>query len=148
MERLRISPERHLASEKFDKLEGNIGEEVNSVLKTVSNVTGYEAEIILREAYDIAYGICDHNREDISPLSLVKLHPSEDYEAVSPLRQKIKRYYKYEVFNKFGLSLSEFFELPRDVTECIFQLLYETALEENPHVKNELSELEKAFKKR
>lgn len=147
MERLGLTSDRHIVSESFNKLEGEAGNEVDNVLKTVGEVNGYEAEIILREAYDIAYGICDHNREDISPLSLVKMHPSEDYEAISPFKQKIKRYYKYEVFDKFGLNLTDFFKLPRDVTEYIFQLLYETALEENPNVQDELDKIEKSIKR-
>lgn len=104
-----------------------------------------DIQIILREAYEIAYGIYDHVHGPIDrTMSLVALHPKENYNEGSRLYQTIRRYRIYEVNKHFGLNLTEFLELPREFTELIFSILSEEAQKEAPRIQKELERLERS----
>lgn len=101
-------------------------------------------QILLREAYDIAYEIYDHrNGSPNRPLALVAHHPKEDYGRHSLLYRTIERYRKYEIYKHYGLSLVEFLELPRDIVEFMFETLSEEAKREAPRLQREIEALER-----
>lgn len=73
------------------------------------------AQVMLSMAYETTYGLYDHyNVSDNNPLASVAMHPAEDYSELSGLYRAIERYERQGVNNRFGLSLTEYLELPRD----------------------------------
>lgn len=106
----------------------------------------YQTQLVLREMYETQYGIFNHEdpihmRE--RPLSLVALHPKENTTKWSRLYQTIRRYDLHDIHAKFGLSLPEFLELPRDIVELLFELSTERSQRSNPNVDRAIRELEK-----
>lgn len=73
------------------------------------------AQVMLGMAYETTYGIYDHySSADNNPLSTVAMHPAEEYKELSGLYRAIERYERQGINNRFGLSLTEYLELPRD----------------------------------
>lgn len=83
--------------------------------RVVDSIT---AQMAMREAYDIQYGLCDHNATS-SPFALVSLHPKERFFEYSRYRQTIVRYRMYNVWDYYKVSLLDFLKLPIDLVEEI-----------------------------
>lgn len=122
--------------------------EIDELLDSVDSVGGIDAKILLIEAYETAYEIFDHENVDFNrPLSLVAMHEKECYGEVSGLRRRVERYNLHDIYNKFGLSLSEFLDLPRDYTEMLFSVVQEQAEREGPSLGKQVDKLERDFNK-
>ena len=80
------------------------------------------AEIATRTLYDKTYGICDHQEVKDDPLSLVGYHPKEDLYEGSTLAMMIRDFYRFRLAEGFGMSLTEFLDLPLHVTEDIIRV--------------------------
>ena len=96
------------------------------LLDGVENVSNYTAKILLLEAYDTAYQIADYSRV-VSGLDYVKLHPAEDTCKDSLLYDAIGKFAKRGISKMFGISLIEFMELPRDVSDHMYEVADEVA---------------------
>lgn len=82
-----------------------------------------DLEIVLRESYEQTYGIADHNlTQNQGPLGLVARRPAEAYGVGSGLYNFIARFSMYKIHEKFGLSLTEALQLPRHITDEIFEI--------------------------
>lgn len=88
-------------------------------VKTYPSKDGITNEMVAREVYDITFGVNDHDN-DSSPLSLVKMHPTEDVTSRSMLYTRVKRFINLDIHSATGLNLTEFLELPREMVELIF----------------------------
>lgn len=74
------------------------------------------AQVMLSMAYETTYGIYDHyNPSDNDPLAPVAMHEAEQYKELSGLYRSIERYERQGIHNRFGLSLTDYLELPRDI---------------------------------
>lgn len=83
------------------------------------------------EAYDTMYGIANYDGDDVSGLDYVKMHPAEDVCPNSLLYDAIRKFGKRDIAKTFGLSLTEFLELPRDICEQLFTVGLEIAKEKS-----------------
>jgi len=93
------------------------------VFKQSISMSSVETEIFLRENYDKQFGIFDHDAPGNSnPLALVSLHPSENVMDYSPLKELLDNFSDRDVTKYFGLSLMEFLELPRYITQEIMEV--------------------------
>jgi hypothetical protein len=90
-----------------------------TTLKEYPTKDGITNEMVLQEVYDIAFGVNDHSN-DSSPLSLIKMHPTEDVHSRSMLYSRVKRYINMDIHQSTGLNLTNFLELPREMVELIF----------------------------
>lgn len=90
-----------------------------------------EVKILLLEAYETVYGICDHDNEGYDdPLALVAMHPKEDTATYSRLYGELMRFAKEETFREmWGLSIVELLDLPKDVVDEMYRITRE-ALED------------------
>lgn len=81
-----------------------------------------DAELLLREAYEITYGLFNHDDMTVDrPLALVAMHPGENTAVGSTLYGRIEQFAELEIAKYFGISLIEFFELPTDVVNKIME---------------------------
>lgn len=81
---------------------------------------GYSASIVTLEAYDETYGIADYSYDDPrNPMALIAMHPKEDYLTNGRMERTIKSYAKYRVLKHYGISLLEFLDLPRHISQVI-----------------------------
>lgn len=82
-----------------------------------------DTAIVLRERYETKYGLYNHDTSDPDrPLALLGLHWGEDNSEGSVLYERIEQYEEREVWQRFGLSLSDFLELPSDVCRCVMEI--------------------------
>ena len=85
-------------------------------------VDSISATLLLREAYEISYEINDHDRPDAHPWSLVEQTQKEDYSSYSPLYHLFYRYRIRDIQKRWGLSITELLELPREFVDLIFEI--------------------------
>lgn len=81
------------------------------------------SQILLSEAYDIDYGIYDHNNsapEDV--LKLVAKHAIEDVDQKTLLDIYTERFVLLDVYSTTGLSLERFWKLDRLDADKILEL--------------------------
>lgn len=86
-----------------------------------------EAAIVLRDTYDLTYGIFDHEHDLSRPLALVGKHEREDTTEYGALYRVIYQFNTYEVNKNWGLNLSEFLELPREIGRLLLRISSENS---------------------
>ena len=75
----------------------------------------------MQEAYEISYGIYDHDNED-HPWALALKSDREDYTSYSPMYHLFHRYRLRDIHKRWGLSITDFLELPHEYVELIFEI--------------------------
>ncbi len=77
------------------------------------------------DVYESGFGIYNHNQhaaDNSRPLALVAMHWSESSSDQSALYERIEQFKERQVYQTFGLNLTEFLDLPRDVCVHILDL--------------------------
>lgn len=86
------------------------------------------SRIVLNEAYDETYGLCDHLNEPIDAvLSSVAMHPGEVVDTYSLRSYYLKSFITGRVSKHTGLSVMEFMQLPKDMADELLELCEEAA---------------------
>lgn len=80
-----------------------------------------DVKLLLQEKYETVFKIYDHDRDDAHPLALVTLHKAENTSLGSPYKKRMREYAMNGVLKYFGLSFTEFLDLPRDILEDILE---------------------------
>jgi len=97
--------------------------QLDALLRELPAVRPTAAEIITRACYQTEYGIFNHEQLGSQrPLALVAVHPKEETMEGSPLYKHIRRFYNYQIHAKFGLSLTEFLEMPPHLVELLYDI--------------------------
>lgn len=94
--------------------------DLDELLTFAEPVDSITAAIVAMEAYDITYGLCDHEDES-NPLSLVTMHPKENFLVNGKLQQTIRAFRMHKVGIHLNMSLSEFLKQPRYVNKMILK---------------------------
>lgn len=77
----------------------------------------------MRDLYEEEYGICNHRSiSGIRPLSSVAMHPSEDFNTNSKLEEVLALYLQKNIREQYGLSITEFLDLPIDVIDMLIKV--------------------------
>lgn len=92
--------------------------DIYKTLREYPSKDGITNAMVMQEVYDIAFGVNDH-AHDSSPLSLIKMHPTEDVNTRSMLYSRIRRFINLDVHGATGESLTSFLQLPREYVELI-----------------------------
>lgn len=117
----------HITDDHFDRLvtPQAYHEHIEQFLLTKTLQNGFDLPIVLREAYESMYGICDHETVGrTKPLSLVAYHPRENVNRYNSLYSFIERFAESGIGGLFNISLIEALQLPRD----IYQRMIEVAI--------------------
>ena len=110
------------------------------VIKTFKKVPYMDGLQVMREAYDQSYGIFDHTAQIVRerqtsdphvkrPLASVAHHASEATGNYSPVALVVKTFGRLKIYEKFGLSLIDYLQLPREYAESIMRQAEELASE-------------------
>lgn len=137
------SSRKHLIDRAFGELvdQGYLvkDEQLNAIDTELGNIVTQQ---VLDEAYYNAYGL-NEGVDTNNPLNLVLMRPKEDTESHQPLFNSVRRFCKHaEFFNKIGLGLLEFLQLPRPLVEELFEISTTSNLEKERLV----NELERSAK--
>ena len=100
---------------------------LETLLESVGNLDSISAQLVLRDAYDIDYGLYDHANDRSRPLALVGKHEKEDYHEYGGLYRSIYQYHVNEVHKNWGFTLTEFLDLPREIHRLILRICSEDA---------------------
>lgn len=102
------------------------------MLETYPKLPYMEAVQLLRDSYAQSYGICDFARQSLldqnavspgtkRPLFSVAMHYAEDFASTSKKRNIMSRYADSKVKERYGLSLLEFLDLPKEDADFILK---------------------------
>lgn len=93
--------------------------DIDALLETASQIDSLSAQILLREAYETSYAIANHRSEYNHPWGLVLAREKEDYDRYGTLYRSIHLFRLNDVAKRFGLNLTEYLNLPREIVELI-----------------------------
>jgi hypothetical protein len=85
--------------------------------KPIRNVIALK--VIMSQAYDVTYGIYNHNAPNAHPFATSLLHPAEQLDYQSPLQLRLKEFRSRRVYELTGLDFDKFLNRPRDEVETI-----------------------------
>jgi hypothetical protein len=105
---------------------------VAQVLQGYEKITYLEGVKLLQDAYMQSYGVFNLVQQAAMdaaavspdkkrPLASIAMHYAEDFTSTSTMQFVMKRYADAKVKDRYGLSLTEFLELPHEYTELIFE---------------------------
>ena len=131
------------------------------VIKTYKKLPYMDGLQIMREAYDQSYGIFDHTAQIVRerqtsdpnakrPLATVAHHASEATGNYSPVALVVKTFGRLKIYEKFGLSLTDYLQLPREYAESVMRQAEELMTEVDKvtkGIKDQLDQIETAAKK-
>lgn len=114
------------------------------MLHRVGKIDSITAQLILRDAYDVAFRIYNHQQPDPQrPLALVALHPKENVSEHSELYNEIRRFDRGDMAKR-GYTLLEYLSLPREISRLLLRINSERAgrdLSKLEHMQQELDKL-------
>jgi hypothetical protein len=96
-----------------------------------SKKTDYiSSRLLLRQAYANTFGIFDYLKQEQlelfstdaaskRPLAMMALHPAEDHCKGSRIYELIKLFPILKIYQHYGMSLTDFLELPHDYADLI-----------------------------
>lgn len=116
------SPNGHVGFSSFGLNRIEQEGQLDALIRELPAVRATAAEVITLSCYQTEYGIYNHDRYDRGPLSLVAQHPKENSMEGGALFVHIRRFFHYRLSKLFGLSLSEFLELPPFVVELLYEI--------------------------
>ena len=92
-------------------------------MKIAPAICSTDASLLMLDRYETAYGIYNHsNPIDNRPLALVGMHWSEDSASGSLMYERISQHMNNNIYKYFGLSLTEFLDLPTDIVSYILEV--------------------------
>lgn len=95
---------------------------MDGLLKEVEQTDSITAQLLLQEAYEQSYGIYNHDAADAHPWALALNSDKEDYTPFSPLYNLFYRYRVRDIYKRWGLSITELLEMPREFVELVFDI--------------------------
>ena len=97
---------------------------IQQLIDTSPKLKFTDAQLLLMDAYETGFGIYNHaqHTDNSRPLALVAMHWAEDNTTQSLLHERIEQFKDRNVYQIFGLSLTEFLDLPRDVCTKILEV--------------------------
>lgn len=93
-----------------------------------------DAKVILQSWYEAHYGFFDHKDPEKNrryPFALVTMHEQEENTTTSSLYEVMEQYVSSEIYQNFGLSLTDFLALPREMVIKILSLASKKSAEKN-----------------
>lgn len=112
--------------------------------KIPHGLDSFDTKLVLMDHYEQTYGIFDHERfGEARPLSVVAMHPKEDATSYSKLYRTIWRFAQHRIYERTGLNLNEFLELPHDIVELLFKISTETSKQQDAPLEQIMKDLKK-----
>lgn len=117
---------------------------IRNALKVAPTLCSTDTQLLLRDRYETVYGIYNHedpygNRS----LPLVGMHWAEDTVTGCSLYEMIDMYVNHDIMKHFGLSLTDFLDLPTYVVTHLFETAAKLQKSPNRAVQDLLNEMNK-----
>ena len=93
------------------------------MLKKAPSLKPGETALLLFEQYETKFGIYNHTSQLIDrPLALVALQPNEDGTTNGRLAERMELFLENQVYKRFGVSWTEFTQMPHDDCEQMLEI--------------------------
>lgn len=122
-----------------------IEEHIEDVTKVPRRLTSIETQIVLRERYETAHGIYNHQGAN-DHFALVRHHWCEDTIVASRLRERMEAFKTLRVGKYFDISFKEFLEQPTYMCDLMLEVIA-AAPEDNKEIQDLLNDFNKDSKK-
>ena len=86
-------------------------------------LTRTEARVYLAEIYETKFGIYNHATDKSRPLASVGVHDAEKYIENSYWRSSMRKYFTQKVYEKTGMSPTQFMDLPVNYSKLLLEEL-------------------------
>lgn len=107
-----------------------------------------KAKLFLTEAYDIDYNLYNHNDPNLShPFQQHLITEKKMIKPYGLFKQYMDRYYNHQILKFFGLSFTEFIQLPIDKVEDMFKATMSWAEKETAMIDDAKEEFERTVNK-
>lgn len=104
------------------------------------------AQMLLREAYEQAYEIWEAQANPDHPWNLVLSRAKEDYHTYDQVPTVIEKFHLNKVYTHFGISLTEFLNLPKEIVNDLFATCERIEIENRKIIANAQTEMQNAQK--
>lgn len=122
-----------------------IEDHISDIVKVPKRFKSTDLQILLRERYERAHGIYDHQDAN-DHFALVRHHWSEDTIIASRLRERMAAFVEKQVGRHFNISFPEFLEQPSYVCDMQLEVLADMP-QQNKEIEDLLDDLSKQSKK-
>ncbi len=102
-----------------------------------------DVQILLREAYEQAFGIYDHRNATNDHFALVRQHWSEDAIGSSRLRERIEAFLDNKVGQQLHMSFNEFISQPTYLCDLQLEILSSRVPAQEDDIKKMIEEFTK-----
>lgn len=118
----------------LDKLKQPGMGQLDALLRELPAVRPTTAHRLSLIAYQTDYGIFDHSSPEAQsrPLAVLAMHPKENVIEGGAERSHLRRFFNYRIGKQFNLSLDQFFDLPVDVVNFLYELV-ESQITQEPN---------------
>lgn len=100
---------------------------LDKILEQGKQLDNIAAQVVMRDAYETQYGICDHGSPSANPLALVEYQAKEDVSEYGTLYRTFYQYHLYEVHKEWGVSIVDFLNMPREYCALMLRISSEKA---------------------
>lgn len=122
----------------------DITESLRALLQTAPKICCTDARLIQLEMYETAHQIYNHGVPSPDrPLANVAMHYAENCRDGSLMDERLSQFADKQVVKFFGLSLTEFLNLPSDTCLKILEICGKKQNEENVIAGNALNNIDK-----
>lgn len=117
---------------------------VNRLISTLPKL-GNRIDIrqVMQDQYETYFGICNHLDPETrikNPLASVEMHPCENFTEASPLYDSLEEYANSMYRDIWGLSVTEFLNLPRYMTKMMREITQKVAKDRTKSANSVLDE--------
>ena len=96
---------------------------ITDLLETLPKLKGDDPSSLLKDIYEVHYGICDHLSPEVKtnrPFASIGKHPSEDLKSLRGESDIRKLFLEKDVHKHTGITYSEFMEMTSsEITDVI-----------------------------
>lgn len=87
-------------------------------LRIPKNIDGFTLNYLIREIYTDMFGIVDLDDTN-HPLGIVRYTNADTLGDIGPIAEVINDYRTYDILDKFGLTLVDYFDMPISITKIL-----------------------------
>lgn len=112
----------HVLRPKFGLQYDDINPELQRLMRKLDKVDNLTTKLILRENYETAFNVFNHDEYKDSPMALVTAHPKENVTELSALYNRIRRYHLHGIKEISGQSIDSFLGNPKHINDLLFEM--------------------------
>lgn len=133
----------HVADPRFGELISPDHVIMEMVQKVSQKLGSTDTALVMLEKYETVYGLHNHDAPDPNrPLAMLAINAAEDASTGSSLYERIDQFEERKIFQRFGVALDKFLELPSDICMRLMEVAKAKQDKEGQMASNVLASLQ------